>query len=147
MKLLLGSSAGRASKWNSVVVVQIPLRHPFYSFFSEPLSGLMVSLKILICAYNFIVKRITRSTNILGNFSVLLVILFIIASCYCRFSCTGTWEIVNLFLRTKNCSYHICYENTGRKHNKILWSQDRDRPWTDRTEQYASKEEFIKWNK
>ena len=143
MKLLLGSSVGRASKWNSVIVVQIPLRHPFYSFFSEPLSGLIVSLKILICAYNFIVKRITRSTNILGNFSVLLVILFIIVSCYCRFSCAGTWELVNLFLRTKNCSYHICYENIGRKHNKILWSQDRDRPWTDRTEQYASKEECI----
>ena len=26
-------------------------------------------------------------------------------------------------------------------------SQDTDRPWTDRTEQYASKEECIKWNK
>ena len=136
MKLLLGSSVGRASKWNSVVVVQIPLRHPFYSYFSEPFSGLMVSLKILIRAYNLIVKRITRTTNILENFSVLLVILFIIVSCYCRFSCAGNWELVNLFLRTKNCSYHICYENIGQKHNKILWSQETD-----------CKEEYIKWYK
>ena len=38
---------------------------------------------------------------------------------------------------------------TGQKHvhNKILWNQETDRPWTDRTEQYASKEEYIKWNK
>ena len=42
-------------------------------------------------------------------------------------------------------SYNICYENIGRKHNKIptLKSTDR-RPWTDRTEQYGSKEECIK---
>ena len=32
---------------------------------------------------------------------------------------------------------------TGRK-QKILWSQEIDRPWTDKTEQYASKEECIK---
>ena len=31
------------------------------------------------------------------------------------------------------------------KQNTLLKS--RDRPWTDRTEQYASKEECIKWNK
>ena len=31
----------------------------------------------------------------------------------------------------------------------IPWSQGskRQRPWTDRTKQYASKEECIKWNK
>ena len=31
---------------------------------------------------------------------------------HCRFSYAGTWELVNLFLRTKNFSYHICYENS-----------------------------------
>ena len=36
---------------------------------------------------------------------------------------------------------------TGRKHNKILWSQETGSSWTDRTEQYASKEECIKRNK
>ena len=68
---------------------------------------------------------------------------------YCRFSYAGTWELVNLFIGTKN-SYHICYENIGRKHNKILWSQETDMTdhgGTDTTEQYASKEECIKWNK
>ena len=64
-----------------------------------------------------------------------------------RFSYAGTWELVNLFVRTKSFSYHICYENIERKHNKILWSQETDSPWTDRTGQYASKEECIKWNK
>ena len=31
-------------------------------------------------------------------------------------------ELVNLFVGTKNFSYHICYKNIGieRKHNKIL---------------------------
>ena len=67
---------------------------------------------------------------------------------YCRFPYAGTWELVNLFVGTKNFSYHICYENIDRKYNKILRSQETDSPWrTDRTEQYASKEECIKWNK
>ena len=35
---------------------------------------------------------------------------FTSTSFYCRFSCTGTWEVVNLFVGTKNFSYHICYE-------------------------------------
>ena len=39
---------------------------------------------------------------------------------YYRFSYAGIWELVNLFIRTKNFTYHICYENIGRKHNKIL---------------------------
>ena len=34
---------------------------------------------------------------------------------YCRFSYAGTWELVNLFVRTKNFSCHICYENIGQK--------------------------------
>ena len=55
----------------------------------------------------------------------------------CRFSYAGTWELVNLFVRTKNFSYHICYENIGRT------MKLRDRPWTDRTYQYVSKEERI----
>ena len=45
---------------------------------------------------------------------------------YCRFPYAGTWELVNLFVGTKNFSNHICYENIGRKHNNILWSQETD---------------------
>ena len=30
---------------------------------------------------------------------------------YYRFSYAGTWKLVNLFVGTKNFSYHICYEN------------------------------------
>ena len=42
---------------------------------------------------------------------------------YCRFSYAGTWELVNLFVGTKNFSYHICYENIGRKHTySEAWS-------------------------
>ena len=32
----------------------------------------------------------------------------------CHFSYAGTWELVNLFVRTKNFSYHICYEKIDR---------------------------------
>ena len=53
------------------------------------------------------------------------------------------WELVNLFAGTKNFSYHICYDNIGWKHNKILWNQETGSSWTDRTEQYTSKEECI----
>ena len=69
-------------------------------------------------------------------------------ACNCRFSYTGTWELVNLLVGTKNFSYHICYEIIGRRQNKIptLKSrlQETDRQWIDRTEQYAGKEECIK---
>ena len=42
---------------------------------------------------------------------------------YCRFSYAATWELVNLFVGTKNFSYHICYENIGRKHTySEAWS-------------------------
>ena len=40
---------------------------------------------------------------------------------YYRFSYAEIWEVVNLFVRTKSFTYHICYENKVRKHNKILW--------------------------
>ena len=36
----------------------------------------------------------------------------------CRFSYAGTWELVNLFVGTKKFSYHIGYENIGRKNGK-----------------------------
>ena len=37
---------------------------------------------------------------------------------------------------------------TGQKKKwQITKSKKRDRSWTDRAEQYASKEECIKWNK
>ena len=73
-------------------------------------------------------------------------------SIYCRFSSAGTWELVNLFVGTKKISYHICYENRPKTKQNTLKSTDRqtdrqtDRPWTDKTEQYASKEECIKIN-
>ena len=52
---------------------------------------------------------------------------------YCRFSYAGTWELVNLFVGTKHFSYHTCYENIGRKQNKILWHpKSRDRQTMDR---------------
>ena len=68
-----------------------------------------------------------------------------VAILYCRFLYARTWELVNLFVRTKYFSYHICYENIGRKHNKTphLWTQETDRPWTDRTERDASKKNVL----
>ena len=64
---------------------------------------------------------------------------------YCRFSYAGTWGLVNLFVGTKTFSCHISYENIDRKNSKIkiLMSQETDRPWTDKTEQNASKQDFI----
>ena len=35
----------------------------------------------------------------------------------------------------------------GQNIKYLVWSQETDRPWTDRTEQRASKEECIKWNR
>ena len=61
---------------------------------------------------------------------------------YYRFSYAGTWELVNL-LEQKMFGYHICYENIGRKQQNTLRSQDKDRSWTDRTDQYASEEDCI----
>ena len=45
--------------------------------------------------------------------------------------------------REKHFNYHICYENIGRKHSKILKNQETNRPWTDRTEQYARKKSVV----
>ena len=56
----------------------------------------------------------------------------------------GNWSIC---LSGQKTLAIIFVMKTGRKHNKILWSQETDRTWTDRTEQYASKEECIKWYK
>ena len=36
------------------------------------------------------------------------------ANIYWRFSYAGIWELVNLFVRTKNFNYHICYENSPK---------------------------------
>ena len=52
--------------------------------------------------------------------STLVSLLYLHSRFNCRFSYTGTWELVNLPVRTRNFSYHICYENIDRKHNKIL---------------------------
>ena len=66
---------------------------------------------------------------------------------HCRFSYAGTWEIVNLFFGQKVLET-IFIMKTWAENNKIptLKSrlQETDRPWKDRTEQYASKEECIK---
>ena len=50
---------------------------------------------------------------------------------YCCISYAETWELFNLFAETKSFSYHICYENIGRKHNKIGTLKLRDRWQTD----------------
>ena len=54
---------------------------------------------------------------------------------HCRFSYAGTWELVNLFVGTK-----YFYENMAEKIAKY----SRVKGQTDRTEQYASKQECIK---
>ena len=56
----------------------------------------------------------------------IILVKLLLCLLYCRFSYGGNCELVNLFVGTKNFSYHICYENISRKHNKILWSQDTD---------------------
>ena len=30
------------------------------------------------------------------------------------FHTQGTWELINLFAKTKYFNYHICYENIGK---------------------------------
>ena len=60
-----------------------------------------------------------------------ILALFLQKSTYCRFSYAGTWELVSLFVGTKNFSYHICYENIGLKHYKILQSQETDHGQTE----------------
>ena len=60
------------------------------------------------------------------------------------FSYAGTWELVSLFVGTKNCSYHICYESIGRKNNKIPTLKSRDiQTWTDRTEKICWKKNVL----
>ena len=46
----------------------------------------------------------------------------------CRFSYAGT-ELDNLFVGTKNFSYHTCYENIA-KYSRVM-HQQIDRPWKD----------------
>ena len=84
----------------------------------------------------------------IGNHETNFDVKFCISSktvSYCRFSYAGTWGLVNLFVGTKTFSCHIYYENISRKNSKIkiLMSQETDRPWTDRTEQNASKQDCI----
>ena len=49
--------------------------------------------------------------------------------CNCRFSYAGTWELVNLFVGTKNFSYHICYENRPKTeqntYSEVKTARDR----------------------
>ena len=69
---------------------------------------------------------------------------------YCRFLYVGTWELVNLFVGTKNFSYHIFYENIAREHNKILWSQEMkqtDQEETDLCNMLVNKNELNEINK
>ena len=47
----------------------------------------------------------------------------------CRFSYAGTWELVNLFVGTKILAT-IFVMKTQTENNKILRSQETDRPWT-----------------
>ena len=43
---------------------------------------------------------------------------------YCHFSYAETWELLNLFVGTKNFCYHICYENLS-SFEGILQNQER----------------------
>ena len=52
--------------------------------------------------------------------------------------------IYSTYLSGQNILATIFTMKSVRKHRKILKTQETDRPWTDRTLQYASKEEFIK---
>ena len=52
-----------------------------------------------------------------------LIVLYRMIVHNCRFSYAGIWELVNLSVGTKHFSYHICYENIGQKHSKILKRQ------------------------
>ena len=68
----------------------------------------------------------------------------------CLFSYAGTWELVNLFVGTKNFIQYICYENIGQKLQHKHESRDIHRQNMDRQNckicQYASRVECIKWN-
>ena len=57
----------------------------------------------------------------IGKTNLKEILLNIESTLNCRFSYAGTWELVNLFVRTKKFIYHICYENISRKHNEIFW--------------------------
>ena len=39
------------------------------------------------------------------------------------FHTQGTWELINLFAKTKYFNYHICYENIG-KWSRAKWQAD-----------------------
>ena len=54
----------------------------------------------------------------------------------CRFSYAANQELVIYLSGQKTLA---AYENIGRKNSKILTSQETDKSWTDRTEQYAKK--------
>ena len=56
----------------------------------------------------------------------------------------GTSQSVS---RDKKFSYHICYENIGRKHNKILWSQETDHGQTELSNMLLKKNVLIEINK
>ena len=63
---------------------------------------------------------------------------------YCCFSQVETWELLNLFGKTKMFSYHICHVNW----TKYSISNRQAKVWRifpATTEQYASKEGCIKW--
>ena len=68
---------------------------------------------------------------------------------YCCFSYAGTWELVNLFVKTKKFSSYICYENIGRKNSriKILTSQESDHGQAELNNMLVSKRVLNKRNK
>ena len=75
-----------------------------------------------------------------------ILALFLQKSTYCRFSYAGTWELVSLFVGTKNFSHHICYENIGLKH-KILQSQETDHGQTELSNMLVKKNVLNEINK
>ena len=68
---------------------------------------------------------------------------------YCHFSYAGTWELVNLFVKTKKFSSHICYGNIGQKNSriKIITSQESDHGQTELNNMLVSKRVLNKRNK
>ena len=86
----------------------------FYSNFNYCLLAWMFSSAILLNKVESFQKRALR------------ILYEDYVSSHCRFSYAGTWELVNLFVGTKNFSYHICCENIGRKHKILYKSQETD---------------------
>ena len=87
---------------------------------------LRMLLDNILNIYEYISEALSLSQLLLNNFK------FFLRShldqgdiTYCSFSYAGILELVNLFVRTKNFSYHICYENSSKTQQNTQDSGDR----------------------